>query len=110
MSYETLRNRRQQVTTDLDHTAFEQERTAVPTLHSGFLQHTTKDPNKSILQLHLYFANGSYVVRLEDREDDVQTFIECPTMVGCLDEVERQISSELCRWVPMRRRNGNGAF
>lgn len=89
----------------VDH-SWEEER--LPTLHSGFIEPTTKDLTRSQLAIQIYFTNGTYRARVQDREDGLQAFVQGTNLETLLDVVEAALNSRTLDWSIMRERSHNG--
>lgn len=86
------------------------EEQQLPVLHSGFTEPVSKHPEKSRLFVSLFFANGSYRARIQDRETDEKAFLDVGTLREFLDKVESALANDALDWTPDRQsRNGTWA-
>ena len=106
MDYAELQTNRRESTVAVDTTAYNFERERIPILHSGFTTATKADAAKSVLQLHIYFSHGTYMVRIEDRQDNIQAFLEVSGLANLLEELEAAIVGDTIRWQEKRSSNG----
>lgn len=108
MSWSSLKSKRESEDVNfavVDH-SWEEER--LPTLHSGFSEPTTKDLNRSQLAIQIYFTNGTYRARVQDREDGLQAFVQGTNLESLLDVVEAALNSRTLDWSIMKGSNNNG--
>ena len=76
------------------------EKDNVPTIHSGFTTTCLNDPNWNVLFLSLWYANGSYVVRLQDRENKMRAFVEVESLDKLFQVLDLKIKSGRIPWKP----------
>lgn len=89
-----------------DH-SWEEEK--IPLLHSGFLETTTHGDPKSVLSVQFFYSHGRYRVRIIDRQNNEQAFLDVYTIVGCFEKIEIALGGDALDWVPMKSgRNGYG--
>ena len=79
---------------------YQWEKDNVPTIHSGFSQACIHDPNWNILFLSMWFANGTYVVRLQDRENKERCFVEMETLDKMFQVIDLKMKSGRLNWKP----------
>lgn len=85
------------------------EEETIPLLHSGFTEPTSKDPSKGTLTIQLFFSNGSYRIRIQDRERGEQAFLDCGSLNGCFERLEAALREAELDWAVSNvfRRNGS---
>jgi len=109
MTWSTIKSQRQQTDANfapVDH-SWEEER--LPTLHSGFIETTTKDLTRSQLAVQIYFCNGTYRARVQDREEGLQAFVQGTNLESLLDCIEAALNSRTLDWSLMKGMNGRGS-
>lgn len=107
MSYSQLRESRQKDDANCDRFDFSWELESIPLLHSGMTETCRNNPAKSVLGLSIFFANGSYRVRIEDRQEDEKAFLELGNLREAWITIEAAIQENRLDWTPdSRRRNG----
>lgn len=107
MSYTEQRDARKSSEVNNTRHEFEWELEHVPLLHSGFMEPTPNRPEYGILFLSIWFANGSYRIRLQDRGNDEKAFLDCGTLDGVFQLLEQHLIAGTLDWTPDRAsRNG----
>ena len=107
MSYAELRKQRESVDGNTDRHDFRGDLERFPMLHSGFTEACPGDHSKSVLTLSIYFSNGSYRVRVQDRARDEKAFLDVGTLSQALDRLEEAIAENALDWTPdIARRSG----
>jgi len=107
MSYADKRKERQESEANTSRFDFSREERETPLLHSGFLESCQGDENKSVLFISIWFANGSYRCRIQDRQADEKAFFELGTLHDCFQKLEAVLNNGTLDWTPDRAaRNG----
>ncbi len=108
MSYVEQKKKRQEESVNVGRFDFGWEVEHLPTLHSGFLEPCAGDESKSTLFLSLWFSNGSYRFRLQDRSSDEKAFGECGTLAEAFSTIEEKLNAGTLDWSPDKRGRSNG--
>lgn len=110
MSYAEQKAKRQAEDANVGRHDFSWEEKELPTLHSGFMEPCVNKPEHSTLFLSLWFNNGSYRFRLQDRSSDEKCFGDAGTLREAFQAIERMLVSGDLDWTPDsgRRRGYNG--
>lgn len=88
---------------------FSWEEGTVPLLHSGFTEPCLRDENKSQLAVQIYFSDGRYWARIQDREIQEQAFWDAGTLVAFFERLDGALRGDDLIWKPMRQSgNWNG--
>ena len=95
------------VNTDPDHHKWEMD--TMPVLHSGLTTGCVNDPSKNILYLSLYYDNGTYIVRLQDKSSKEKAFLEVSSLKDLFKVLEVKLKSGKLVWKPDRVWTGNGS-
>lgn len=74
----------------------------MPTLHSGFTTGTSDEPKWNVLFMSLYYNEGSYMVRLQDRQTHERAFVEIDTLEGLFPTLELLLCSGRLKFRPER--------
>lgn len=98
MSYVKIKEARKAGETNEALVDFGWEVERVPLLHSGFIEATTHDETKSILAIQIYFQNGTYRARVQDREDNIHAFINGSNLESLLDVIEEALRVGSLDW------------
>jgi len=87
---------------------FSWEEQNVPLLHSGFTEPNPHRSEYGILYLSVWFKDGGYRIRLQDRSSDEKAFLEVGTLGALFSEIEHALDTESMSWSADRAsRNGN---
>lgn len=108
MSYAEQRKQRQESEVNVGRHDFGWEEEHLPTLHSGFLEPCAGNADRSTLFLSLWFANGSYRFRLQDRSSDEKCFGDTGTLAEAFTVIERMLNDGTLDWSPDKRARSNG--
>lgn len=107
MSYADKRKERAESETNTSRFDFSWEERETPLLHSGFTEPCSGDETKSVLFISIWFANGSYRCRIQDRQADEKAFFELGTLQSCFTTIEAHLNKGSLDWTPDRAaRNG----
>ena len=111
MSYAESRKARQERDVNVGRHDFSWEESECPTLHSGFMEPAKEGGDKSALFLSIWFSNGSYRIRLQDRSSDEKSFADIGTLDQCFQKVEESLNNGSLDWSPDHhtRTGRNGA-
>lgn len=111
MSYAEQRERRQKEDANVSKHDFGWEEEQLPMLHSGFLERCKGDDSKSAFFLSIFFANGEYRCRLQDRQADEKAFIRVTSLRGLFEQLEAALSADDVEWTPDKyQRNGRNGM
>jgi hypothetical protein len=69
-------------------------------LHSGFTTGCSDDPNFRVLFLSLWYRDGMYIVRLQDREKGERCYVETETLENLFQNLELLLKSGRLKWKP----------
>ena len=100
MSYAESRKARQESDVNVGRHDFDWEEQQCPTLHSGFLEPCSGNADKSALFLSIWFSNGSYRVRLQDRSSDEKCFADIGTLKSAFEKIEELLNTGSLDWSP----------
>lgn len=89
---------------------FSWEKQHVPLLHDGFLESVEGSEGKSVLSIQLFFSNGRYRARIQDRQNREQAFCDVGTLAEAFEVLERGLREDQLDWMPYQesRRGGYG--
>lgn len=108
MDYAELRKQRQDKDASTDRFDHSWEQAHCPVLHSGFLECLNGDESKSALFLSLWYSNGAYRVRLEDRQAEEKAFLEVGGLEELFERLDGVLRSTGLDWSPDVRRRQRG--
>jgi hypothetical protein len=106
--YSDIREAQKQEEVSQDAKAFQWEKENIPLLHSGFTSPSEKDPAKAILGLSVYFDDGAYVARLQDRDAGERAFMEVGSLSKLFDQLELALKSGRLHFKKVTNYRGNG--
>lgn len=97
-----LEAREAQKSSEVNHDSevYQWEKDNVATLHSGFTTSCIHDPNWNVLFLSMWFANGCYMVRLQDRENKERCFVEMETIDKLFQVLDLKMKTGRLPWRP----------
>lgn len=72
---------------------FAWENEKCPCLHSGFITGSSADPKFNVLYLSMWFAEGIYLVRLNDRETRSTAYIELDSLKDFFETIELKLAA-----------------
>lgn len=102
------RVQRESQNTDNRHT-FLWEEGQCPMLHGGFKEPCSQNPNRSVLFVSLWFAQGEYQAKILDRENHEKCFLTVGTLEHAFTTIEAALKDNTLSWLPdtqSKRNNG----
>ena len=107
MHFNDIREAQQNQQVNIDPSSHEWEQEHMPTLHSGFTSGTSKDPKWNVLFMSMWYKEGMYMVRLQDRETGQRAFIEIESLDNIWRELEIKLVSGRMAWRDDRSESKN---
>ncbi len=109
MHYLDLREAQKSELVNTDPNLHKWEVDTVPVLHSGFTTGCIDNPSKQILYLSVFYSDGSYMCRLQDRTTKEIAFLEVKGLKGLFQELEQKLKTGKLAWKSEKKWQGNGS-
>ena len=91
MEFNDLREMMKADSTEVEGNNFSWEEEHCPTLHNGFSTASKKEPKFNCLYQSMWFSQGIYLVRLNDKETATTAYLELETLKDFWETIEGKL-------------------
>lgn len=100
MNDSAWRDRRANAAEPIDAHDYSREEQEVPLVHAGFVERVPNNPDWSALLVTVWFSQGKYTCRVQDRVGGDRAFFDSPSLLGLWQALDEAMTRDELVWRP----------